>query len=1138
MTVFRHSLPWPSAWDPTLGMGTNLQLWAESFPLMGFAGVLAHLGASWSLIERVMILCPLALLIWLCPYIVFYRLLRSSGAAAIGALAFCLNTYTISLIQRGHLPALLAYSLMPAALYFALRSLTTPSLPNALCVTATLEAQFMFEPRYAYLSVLLMALLYVFFLAGPRHWIDGRRGRFIAFVGAALILLNLYWLLPTIAYPPPIPGQLSDVQAFIDGTKNESLLYAFANFHPYYHHVLSTDDFAATPVEGLFILLSLAALCGYVISFRSRLSKMLLIAWGAGTVFISGAQGPFGPLNQWVYTHLPGMMLFRESEKIMSVSSLCIAYGIASLVRGARKYRYVAPALGAAVLVAMVDAYNPLRLSNFLPYPRFAADVALRHFLAHRARPGRILYFPDTPLGVPPSQSHGSASAIYLFAWDFPPIGLANFATDPASAYGALDSRLAPSLLCEIGVRYVAVDPDPLATLYAPWYFDVTRGEALHFFGTRPWLRPVSVPQPNVTPRSRYEVFSLRGCRDKGPAFVSPEYVAFAGNEVALQSLVGTDLWSDHGVALLAADADVTAAERSKAAVVGELAFLRWQHLRAAENLRTSLASFDRRARKFSAAVSERRGAGFVIDPAAEERDPVPSGRTEAVVTLKGDAAYRVWAKIAPRYRSWGITSGRHGLVPLSEHPTIMAQFIGAPPARVTATLKLEGPDDYVTRTCMFSADRYEAYCNVYDQVEDQIIRARSSSIEKHHDSLSYEAQMYSGPISDAADYSLISWRFDRGLSKRLRAQVLAFPKTILGGPAANLEAVRSQSMPKAFKVRSEKNPLTRIDLPLSIPENADYLSFDTISDSASAITLSLRIYDARTRAGREVAVPPGMDSVSCVGDAASAGPDLLGALTVPDEETLPSVECHRLPIHLVLQSLFPSGSIPSRVTLIVAARGKLSLRDIAFETDRYREDSSNQPLPGSPPVIAVDGVPITLQLRGASARSAAVLHLRSGVHRIALIPGSGSKIESAAFLPLSARALPIEWMKETFATDSEIAGHIKTDGGMFVFPQAYSPGWRLAFVPPGFSLSGWPVLDSMRLREHFMPGDTHTIVNGNLNGWRIPRYSGQVAIIFMPTVLSFIGAAATLIALIIILFAASIGALTRSLGRRPSRTS
>ena len=56
---------------------------------------------------------PLFLCLVLAPYAFAYRLTRAPWAASVAAAFFAVNTWTISLVQRGHIPSLVGYALIP-----------------------------------------------------------------------------------------------------------------------------------------------------------------------------------------------------------------------------------------------------------------------------------------------------------------------------------------------------------------------------------------------------------------------------------------------------------------------------------------------------------------------------------------------------------------------------------------------------------------------------------------------------------------------------------------------------------------------------------------------------------------------------------------------------------------------------------------------------------------------------------------------------------------------------------------------------------------------------------------------------------------------------------------------------------------
>lgn len=1107
MPVLSHALPWPSAWDPTLGFGTSLQLWVESFPLMWLAGWMTHFGASWSMVERVCILFPLLFFIVASPYYLARRVFNSSFAAALCALSFSINTYTVSLVQRGHLPALVAYSFLPLGIAILLRALASGRWATAILYAFTIEIQFIFELRYAYLAILCgLAVMAVSWARGDRR-APLRQVRVMVSVGATLGIANLYWILPTALYRPEVPTDFSALAAFIQATRAESLIDAFANFHPYYHHVLSSDDFGATSVEPGFIAFSLVAVAGYIADRRRPLTQAFSVIWAAAIVFVAGATWIVAPLNEWIFEHVPGMFLFRESAKLMSLTSLCVSYGVAAFVSnldgvgwlGRWRERAVIVAsfgLGVALIVLMGDSFNPLRFSNFAAYPAFRADEVLTAYLANVASPGRVVYFPDTPLGVSPTSKNPAVSSGYQFDWKYPPFGIANLAVDPTSSYGALASAAAPSLMCSLGIRYLVVDPDPFSALYEPWYFNVTRGEAIQYFAKRSWLTRVFMEQGRIPARSRYVVFRMKSCSgDPGVPYLASRPITYDGSTSSLDSLQHTSLWGPGPGVLVAAQQPGAIPLVHYPTVLGEFILDPAVIRRRAVALRISEAAYTEEIfRAASALRNGRTPIGAAVSRSAASRASGPGldvGSVRAAFRVGAASKFYLYSTTRARFDSRGIiwlhrfdgrlTSRMSFDVPLAEHPVLQLGLVrriaSLPPIRYL----LSGPNGE-RQVITQRVRRGMRAVDLYDVVESWVLANRAAAIRQN------ARRAYSNPSADAADYTL------RGVvlsaPKRLVYAAIGIPETVLAAPQP-IDVVPHRS--------TASEPPYSITVRLQQPPRVSALAFDVLGLHGRAARFRLSVYDRATRKSTHIDV----DSRNLYGCYACSASWNVRQPNVPlgvpqySVPTVPNGFLHVVvPVPPLLQTDPPL--LDPRVTgLKILFNGhQRATEDPKLANVAFRRWRAVDPYAVGPPLgPSIDGSlwdgPRTL---------------RSGSHTLTLRSTTSFHSESA--LLISAAIVPRKGTyTPTHTSFSEVVGALVGSPGLFVFPETYSGGWRLALVPRGVPITGDVYVDAILLHQYMLPQWRHVIVNGAVNGWDIPATDGHAVLIFMPTVSSALGA-------------------------------
>jgi hypothetical protein len=556
--LLQHDFPWPDSWDPSLNMGAQGDPYMVAYPLLVVAGLLTKLGIDWTVIERLLWLFPLFVLLPLAPYVLALRLTKSRWAATAGALVFSINTWTVGLIERGHIPSLIAYALLPLVIYAARSAMQNGSRRSTVWLGALVLVQGMYDIRYAYLTVIALAVLwFVEAAANPQAFLRMLAVRRIGLFFGVLVVGNLYWIVPSLFTSMGLPPGYNTAREFSLDNAGLDVLHSFSLFYAHYHHIVSTDGFYVDPVEWSFTLIGFLGVCGLLLRASRPIVRALALLWLFGAIFASGSTSIFGSLNQWVFLHVPGMGAFRDATKLMSLSNMAAAMGIALLVEAIpgisfRSFKVSRSAAGLAAaflfygfyVYALRDAYNPLRLSNFAAVELTQNDRKLLDYI-DRAPPGRVLFFP----GIPPGYRFGTqhpfmlAGELALSSW---PGGL--YSLNPPQSkniFGFYASPLANALLCETGVRYVALITDEKYEYFSPWQFNVQRSESHQFLDSRRWLQPVSFGAPAGPENRTPFLYRLRNC-DSDPdrlAFIARYPAVFHGSSAFVESLAGSIFW-------------------------------------------------------------------------------------------------------------------------------------------------------------------------------------------------------------------------------------------------------------------------------------------------------------------------------------------------------------------------------------------------------------------------------------------------------------------------------------------------------------------------------------------------------------------------------------------------------------------
>lgn len=556
--MLQHYFPWPESWDPTIDLGSAMDLYMPMFPVLVIMGALTKLGLGWPVIQRLVFLFPLFVLLPLTPYLLAFRITRSRWAAAAAALVFAINPWVVSSIEIGFIPALLAYALAPLSLLAAIAVVRKNSTRATVAVAVITLAQTCFEPRFTYMSLLMIGAFVVMeAITKPRQRLTRQFATKIALFLAIVISGSMYWLIPTVFSPTAVWSSYLTLKAFVSSSGWLSLIDSYTLFHPYYHEIMSANMFIVYPVDRPFVVIGLLISFSLILCARRPIARAVALIWILGVIFLSGPTSAFGALNQWLFMHVPGLSAFRDASKMYFVvntaASLALAIMFSSLpglkLSGLTLRRRTVATVAVLAFVsfylfAMYDAYNPLRLSNFSAVVATAADHRLQEYIATNVPRGRILFFPEIPQYYRFDDQHPAiASRALATGW---PFGLGALNPDESSINRFYASPLSSSLLCELGIRYTVLVTDPNTHFFVPWQLEQQRGEVLQFLNSRSWLSPVDLGLGGLPIDQRPLLYKINGCSSDPErlGFMAPYPVVFDASSSYLEALNGSVFWS------------------------------------------------------------------------------------------------------------------------------------------------------------------------------------------------------------------------------------------------------------------------------------------------------------------------------------------------------------------------------------------------------------------------------------------------------------------------------------------------------------------------------------------------------------------------------------------------------------------
>ena len=321
-------LQWPHIFRESWGLGSLLGIFFHRTPLEHTLALLNAVGFSydWLSIIFYYLIAPVLAIIGMWKLVI--RITKSYRAAFIAAVIYTFSSYILLLLQGGHALSMVTYALLPFLLYYFDRLLEKPSLKLAALVALFYTLQNLYDPRFAYLSIIII----IFWTIGRyRKNYDLKAIGKYAFVAVVFfVLASLYWL-----YPVFFVSGAFTTTGFDDTGWIQSLSYATWQHAVLLQHVWWPDfgDGTQYPPNLWFIFLPLAA---FILPWFSKLGKrfiltLILLAL-TGIFLVKGINAPLGNIYEWLFTEFPGFSALRDPAKffylIAFTYALLIGIGI------------------------------------------------------------------------------------------------------------------------------------------------------------------------------------------------------------------------------------------------------------------------------------------------------------------------------------------------------------------------------------------------------------------------------------------------------------------------------------------------------------------------------------------------------------------------------------------------------------------------------------------------------------------------------------------------------------------------------------------------------------------------------------------------------------------------------------------
>ena len=315
----------PQSWsDNSLGYrDVGIVFW----PLYLISGLLAKIGFSRELLERVLFLWPVAICTPVFMYQYAYSLFKNKYAAFTSAIVYSYNIPLI-VLSTGILTAHIAISFAPLLFLFYTNLLKKPNYKDLFYSAFVIFLIGSFDFRFLYLVALILAPYTLLLLSIYRIRLLVTFF-YIVTLGVLVVALNLYWI-------PSIFVASFGSEIFSRGLWGGSFVDLMRPFFLFLY-IWTGDEMAPFVNQRISLLtLPIPILAFFGLYFNRKNSTVVYFALiSVVGIFLTKLNNPpFQDVYEWLYYHFPGFGAFRESSKFY----FYIFFGYSILIGGLISY--------------------------------------------------------------------------------------------------------------------------------------------------------------------------------------------------------------------------------------------------------------------------------------------------------------------------------------------------------------------------------------------------------------------------------------------------------------------------------------------------------------------------------------------------------------------------------------------------------------------------------------------------------------------------------------------------------------------------------------------------------------------------------------------------------------------------------
>ena len=324
-SLLKSSMNFPFVWSESgaegLGEYSTFFLW--SWPTSFISGMLANVGLGFNVVETAFLFIPFLLIGCVGIWKFLESIYLTNAAKFVASFFYLTTTYVLLLIDGGQLSIALAYAWFPIAFLAVEKSIKGGFNKKILAGLAVSILGF-FDFRFIYVLLLLsLALFFYQLLFDPKK----RTSLFFGWISSGVIIgiivtgLNAYWLLPL--FKAPIS---SGTYVFFTQTSFLNLINLGHSILLLAPHWFKNIFGNITTLLPEFIFIPILVFLAPILRPKNPVVGFWLLVSIFSIFLTKGSSEPLSVTYPWLFSHIPGFSLFRDSTKFFFVEAL--AYSV------------------------------------------------------------------------------------------------------------------------------------------------------------------------------------------------------------------------------------------------------------------------------------------------------------------------------------------------------------------------------------------------------------------------------------------------------------------------------------------------------------------------------------------------------------------------------------------------------------------------------------------------------------------------------------------------------------------------------------------------------------------------------------------------------------------------------------------